>query len=160
MQMQDCKLGTTAPNGMWAGNLQRLAESAAHPKRLGEALFASWVQGSTAISTSWSIAALGLAQVDPGTGAWGSVTASPPNGVESGSQGVHDLGPWSMSTRQPNAVESGSQGAEDLGPWSSAGHPHPHSALGALQRRQALLRRTGMQRQRLVRLEGRGVIER
>ena len=34
---------------------------------------------------------------------------------------------------------------------TSTGHPHPHWALGAMQRRQALLRRTGMQRQHLVR---------
>ena len=108
-------LGTTAPNGMWAGNLQLVAESAAYPKRLGEALFASWVQGSTAISTSWSNAALGLAWVDPRTGAWVSITASPPNGVESGSQGVHDLGPWSMSTRQQNLWSQGVKGRKIWG---------------------------------------------
>ena len=52
------KLGATTPDGMWTGNLQLLAESAAYPKRLGEALLASWAQGSTAIAISGSNAAL------------------------------------------------------------------------------------------------------
>lgn len=146
------KLGMRTPDGAWSGNLQLLAESAAYPKRLGEALLASWMQGSTAISISWSSTALGLAWVDPRMGVegseapalkkatttsrsqeahssllgpWGNITASQPNVVESGSQGVQDLGvqdlgPWSISTRQPNATELGSQGVHDLGPWSAS----------------------------------------
>ena len=125
------KLGKTTPDGVWTGNLQLLAESAAYPKRLGEALLGSWMKGSTAIGVSWSDAALGLVWVDPRTsdecseapalkkatttsrnqtaqsselGPWGSITANQSNIVESGSRGVQDLGPWS------NAVESGSQG--------------------------------------------------
>ena len=35
------KLGKTTSDGVWTGNLQLLAESAAYPKRLGEALLAS-----------------------------------------------------------------------------------------------------------------------
>ena len=131
------RLGKTTPDGVWTGNLKLLAESAAYPTRLGEALLGSWMKNGNAISVSWSATALGLVWVDPRTsdacseapalkkatttsrnqtaqsselGPWGSITANQSNIVESGSREVQDLGPWSTSTRQPNAVESRSQG--------------------------------------------------
>ena len=59
------RLGKTTPDGVWTGNPQLLAESAAYPKRLGEALLGSWLKGSTAIKASWSATALDLVWVDP-----------------------------------------------------------------------------------------------
>ena len=144
-------MGTTTPDGTWSSNKKLWGESTSYPKRLGKALLASWMHSSTAINISWSKTTLGLVWVDPHFGRTRGFTewshrlptvGSPPKkkkrGVESGGQGVQDLGLWSISavesggqevqelepqsvsTRQPDTVESGSQGEQDLGPWSTA----------------------------------------
>ena len=130
-------MGAKTPDGMWTGNLQLLAESAAYPKRLGEALLASWVQGSTAISISWSNAALGLVWSDPRTGVECSQAPALKKATATSSEAPafkkaattsrsqkaqsSELGPWgNIAASQPNVVESGSQGVQVVGPWSAA----------------------------------------
>ena len=60
------RLGRTC-GGRWSGNLKLLAESAAYPKRLGEALLDSWRHNNDPISISWSRQALEWEWLDPRT---------------------------------------------------------------------------------------------
>ena len=141
-------LGKTSPDGEWSGNLKLLAESAAYPKRLGEALLASWFQGSKAITISWSNAALGLVWEDPRTGDECSeapalkkatttsrsqkAQSSEVQSSELGPWGsITELGPWGKGTEQESRSQESkrakerSQGVmesreQDLGPWSAA----------------------------------------
>ena len=139
-------LGKTSPDGAWTGNLKLLAESAAYPKRLGEALLASWVQGSKAITISWSNAALGLVCEDPRTGDECSEAWPNHQGVkrrqkaQSSKAQPSELGPWGSITelgprgkgteqesrsQESKRAKKGSQGVmesreQDLGPWSAA----------------------------------------
>ena len=123
------RLGRLSSTGAWSGNLTALAESAAYPVRLGEALVNCWVQGGVAIDTAWSKQALALPWADPrdthdGLSRCCSVEESQgPRKVAKVSQGQGvksvEFGPWGESHNATSSTGSNTT-TSDFGPWSSA----------------------------------------
>ena len=141
-QQEHRKLGSTDSEGAWTGNPQLLEESAAYPKRLGQALLNMWMQGCVAINATWSNRALALTWVDPRNDVECRSAPQPDEVARaSRSRGVKSsgFGPWGdvddtqqshnkkvqfteASQSANGVVGSRSQGrapSPDLGPWSS-----------------------------------------
>lgn len=127
------KLGHTTSDGIWSGNLPLLAESAAYPKRLGQALLSSWMRAGSPISATWSNQALELTWVDPRSDRVYMAVPEPKKcaGVSRSQEATSmGLGPWSdfLDTQHSitrdtestkNVKESDSSVSRAWGPSSS-----------------------------------------
>ena len=110
-------------DGTWSSNLKYLQEGCPYPERLSEALLAAWAQDSsvigklmarqTACGCTWE-------WVDPRTGVEHSEAPARKMARTTARSRVvqsSELSFW--GSIQPNIVESGSQGVQNVGPWSA-----------------------------------------
>lgn len=130
------RLGFTNSDGTgWTGDYQALGESAAYPRRLGEALLNMWQRHCQPIDADWSRHVLAMEWRDPrsvsqdtelapeasGGGVKKSRCQVPAPKAANQDQVVsQDLGPWGGSGV---VVEQSrhSVRAQDLGPWGASG---------------------------------------
>lgn len=138
--LQHRKLGIRRhpPDGIgiasWSGDLKALAESAAYPQRLGEALITMWQKHCRPISAEWSRRALAMEWTDPRDDS-SQDTAAAPEASEVGVKksrrqmpaptvGNHDQADVKKSRRQmpaPTAGNHDQEDSQDLGPWGVVG---------------------------------------
>ena len=140
-------MGHTNSQGGWSGNLPLLAESASYPKKLGEALLTSWVQGCVAINAAWSNQAVALTWQGPcesveflptpepkkvsktsGLGPWDVIADTAVGSTAVGP----DFGPWSSrhSHVQPSSLAAASPSNSSCGPWGGTACAGLSSSLG------------------------------
>jgi len=107
------RLGIRRSDGTWCGDCGALAESAAYPMRLGEALIKMWQQHCQPIDADWSRCALVMEWTDPHSTKQDTEAAPEASGV-----GVKKS---RCEVPAPKAASCDGVVSHDLGPWGGSG---------------------------------------